>query len=107
MSEQYLGCLDKMSEVNFSPAETLGALNFEETSLTISYQPNHAHNISCKVNIEILISQLLLSYEASRSGFTMFARNQKDNDKSFLFVTQYMHYRLHYMLIVFVKFSNE
>ena len=24
MSEQYWGCLDKMSEVNFSPAETLG-----------------------------------------------------------------------------------
>ena len=24
MSEQYLDCLDKMSEVNFSPAETLG-----------------------------------------------------------------------------------
>ena len=23
MSEQYWGCLDKMSEVNFSPAETL------------------------------------------------------------------------------------
>ena len=23
MSEQYLGCLDKMSKVNFSPAETL------------------------------------------------------------------------------------
>ena len=26
MSEQYWGCLDKMSEVNFSPAETLKTL---------------------------------------------------------------------------------
>ena len=24
MSEQYWGCSDKMSDVNFSPAETLG-----------------------------------------------------------------------------------
>ena len=27
MSEQYWGCLDKMSEVNFSPAETLNSLD--------------------------------------------------------------------------------
>ena len=27
MSEQYWGCLDKMSEVNFSPAETLTLFN--------------------------------------------------------------------------------
>ena len=26
MSEQYWGCLDKMSKVNFSPAETLDSL---------------------------------------------------------------------------------
>ena len=28
MSEQYLGCLDKMSEENFSPAETQACVGF-------------------------------------------------------------------------------
>ena len=28
MSEQYWGCSDKMSEANFSPAETLGNVIF-------------------------------------------------------------------------------
>ena len=28
MSEQYWGCLDKMSEVNFNPAETLVKMTF-------------------------------------------------------------------------------
>ena len=32
MSEQYLGCLDKMSEVNFSPAETLALLYLPSTT---------------------------------------------------------------------------
>ena len=40
MSEQYLGCLDKMSEENFSPAETLNdILNIDHfVSIHISYK---------------------------------------------------------------------
>ena len=38
MSEQNWGCLDKMSEVNFSPAETLESLlDFHQTLQTCLY----------------------------------------------------------------------
>ena len=34
MSEQNWGCLDKMSEVNFSPAETLPSNNYRQLIFT-------------------------------------------------------------------------
>ena len=37
MSEQYLDCLDKMSEVNFSPAELLLNVNFNELDINLCY----------------------------------------------------------------------
>ena len=45
MSEQYWGCLDKMSEVNFSPAETL---RISENCKSLVKQD--------KCNIEIFLS---------------------------------------------------
>ena len=39
MSEQNWGCLDKMSEVNFSPAETLG-MNKKNSRLTLYANPD-------------------------------------------------------------------
>ena len=37
MSEQYLDCLDKLSEVNFSPAETLNSITFYANRNTLAY----------------------------------------------------------------------
>ena len=46
MSEQYWGCLDKMSEVNFSPAETL-----DKTYLSLGFLSplNEFANKTCSI----------------------------------------------------------
>ena len=46
MSEQYWGCSDKMSEANFSPAETLACLVtwHRLENVQLKQTPNHIRN---------------------------------------------------------------
>ena len=48
MSEQYWGCSDKMSEVNFSPAETLNYFEFGPVVWEV-----HAYYVGMKESVSL------------------------------------------------------